>query len=315
MPAQGANAKYASRSLLLRQIPEGRQNLVVQGHKGPLEVLLGLPGQLKLHVRDLLDHVLHSIGNGVPTHLGLPGELRHRLLGGLVEADDHLHHANGLRQRAHEVVLREAVLLEEVLADDLGHLKSALLVLGERVLPHQLHDLLQVVLLLQDLLHLLLEHAVFLVVLLEVWLQHADVLGERDVPIHGGEVLALRQLLVQAPEDLHNAQGGRRHGVGEVAPWRRDGAHNGDGALARRIPQALDAAAALVERCQPRAQVGGVARVCGHLGQAARNLAQGLGPAGGAVGHHRDVVAHVAEVLGSRHAGVDGGLPRGHRHV
>lgn len=39
-----------------------------------------------------------------------------------------------------------------------------------------------------------------------------------------------------------------------------------------------------------------------HLGQAPRDLAQRLGPAGGGVGHHADVVAHVAEVLGERDA-------------
>ena len=40
-----------------------------------------------------------------------------------------------------------------------------------------------------------------------------------------------------------------------------------------------------------------------------------LGPARGAVGHHGEVVAHVAEVLGQRDARVDGRLARRHRHV
>lgn len=49
--------------------------------------------------------------------------------------------------------------------------------------------------------------------------------------------------------------------------------------------------------CPPCAQVGWVARVGGHLGQAARDLAQRLSPARGGVGHHGEVVTHVAEVL------------------
>ena len=37
-------------------------------------------------------------------------------------------------------------------------------------------------------------------------------------------MLALGELLVKPPEDLHNAQGGGAHGVREVATGRRDGA-------------------------------------------------------------------------------------------
>mmetsp|Transcript_58539 Transcript_58539/g.154144 ORF Transcript_58539/g.154144 Transcript_58539/m.154144 type:complete len:435 (-) Transcript_58539:80-1384(-) len=128
-------------------------------------------------------------------------------------------------------------------------------------------------------------------------------------------MLALGELLVQAPEDLHDAERGRRHGVREVAPGRGHGPDDGDGALARRVAQALHAAAALVEARQTRAQVRGVAGVRGHLGQTTGDLAQGLGPAGRAVCHHCHVVALVAEVLGSGHAGVDRGLARRHRHV
>ena len=40
------------------------------------------------------------------------------------------------------------------------------------------------------------------VVVVEEGLEHAHVLGVRDVPVDRGEVLALRELLVQAPEDL-----------------------------------------------------------------------------------------------------------------
>mmetsp|Transcript_31231 Transcript_31231/g.92730 ORF Transcript_31231/g.92730 Transcript_31231/m.92730 type:complete len:665 (-) Transcript_31231:90-2084(-) len=314
-PGRGAAALIRLHLLLLGHVAERSQHLVVKGHKGLLVVLLGLTRHLELHVRDLLDHVLHVVVDGVPADLLLAGELRHALLRRLVEADDDLHHADRLRQRAHEVVVREAVLLQEVLADDLRDLKGALLVLGQRVLADQLHDLLEVVLLLQDLLHLLLQHAVLGVVPLEVGLQDADVLGEGDVPVHGREVLALGELLVKAPEDLHNGQRRGRHGVREVATGRGHRADDGDRALARRVAQALHAAAALVEAGQTGAQVRGVAGVRGHLSETAGDLAEGLGPTRRAVGHHRHVVALVAEVLGGGHTRVDGGLAGGHGHV
>ena len=83
----------------------------------------------------------------------LAGELCHHLLRRFVEAHDDLHHADGLGQGAHEVVLREAVLLQEILpkgllegkqksfrsrlSDDLRHLEGAFLVFRQGVLAHQ----------------------------------------------------------------------------------------------------------------------------------------------------------------------------------
>eukprot|EP00406_Dinophysis_acuminata_P032194 CAMPEP_0179377722 /NCGR_PEP_ID=MMETSP0797-20121207/88970_1 /TAXON_ID=47934 /ORGANISM="Dinophysis acuminata, Strain DAEP01" /LENGTH=66 /DNA_ID=CAMNT_0021093779 /DNA_START=26 /DNA_END=223 /DNA_ORIENTATION=+ len=54
------------RSLLLRQVPEGGLDLVVRRREDLLEVLLRLAGQLELHVRDLLDEVLHGGADRVP---------------------------------------------------------------------------------------------------------------------------------------------------------------------------------------------------------------------------------------------------------
>mmetsp|Transcript_74114 Transcript_74114/g.214349 ORF Transcript_74114/g.214349 Transcript_74114/m.214349 type:complete len:491 (-) Transcript_74114:426-1898(-) len=287
----------------------------MEGAEHLLVMLLRLSRHLELHVRDLLDDLAHGVVDGVPADLVLAGEFGHGLLRRLMEADDHLHHADGLREGAHEIVVSETVLLQEVLADDLGDLEGALLVFGQRVLADELHDLLQVILLLQDLLHLLLQHAVFRVVLLEVRLQGPDVLRERDVPVDRREVLPLRELLVQPPEYLDDRQGRRGHRICEVTAGRGHGADNGDGAFAGGIADALHAAAALVEGGQPRAQVGRIASVRRHLSQSSGDLTQGLGPSGGAVCHHGDVVAHVTEVLRRRDTGVNRGLPGGHGHV
>lgn len=64
------------------------------------------------------------------------------------------------------------------------------------------------------------------------------------------------------------------------------------------VSETLDSSGALVEGGESRAQVGGVARVRRHLGQATRDLTQGLRPTGRGVRHHGHVVTHVTEVLG-----------------
>lgn len=75
---------------------------------------------------------------------------------------------------------------------------------------------------------------------------------------------------------LHDAERGGGDWVREVATGGRHCADDGDGALALGAAQAHDAAGALVEGCQPRAQVRRVAAVRRHLGQPPRNLAQRL---------------------------------------
>merc|ERR1719453_2390039 len=308
-------ARLVSESLvLLRELAEASAHLVAHVVEEPLEELRALARHLELHRSDVRDRVLHLERDHVPTDL-LVALLRDHLHRRVVEEADDLHHADRLAQRAHEVVLAEAVLLQEVLTDDARDLDGALLVLRERVLADELHDLLQLVLRLQDLAELLLQRLVLRLRLLEERLERADVLGEADVPVHGREVLALRQLLVQAPEHLHDRQRRGRHGVGEVATRRGHGADNRDGALASRAAAARDTTRPLIERRQARAEVGRVARVRRHLRETTRDLTQRLGPARRRVGHHAHVVALVAEVLGRRHAGVDRSLTRRHWHV
>eukprot|EP00445_Apocalathium_hangoei_P033936 CAMPEP_0203958932 /NCGR_PEP_ID=MMETSP0359-20131031/90193_1 /ASSEMBLY_ACC=CAM_ASM_000338 /TAXON_ID=268821 /ORGANISM="Scrippsiella Hangoei, Strain SHTV-5" /LENGTH=98 /DNA_ID=CAMNT_0050892951 /DNA_START=50 /DNA_END=343 /DNA_ORIENTATION=- len=65
--------------LLLGHVPEGGDHLVMQRHEGFLEVLLRLAGHLELHVRNLLDNVLHVVVDGVPANLLFARELSHGL--------------------------------------------------------------------------------------------------------------------------------------------------------------------------------------------------------------------------------------------
>merc|ERR1712099_57517 len=259
-------------SLVLCNVPECTDDFVIQGYEQLLVVLLWLPGHFELHVGDLLDDILHGIVDRVPANFVLTGELRHCLLRCIVEANDDLHHPNCLCQWAQHIVVGEAILLQEVFADDLGDLESALLILGERILTDELYDLLQIIFLLQDFLHLLLQHAVFSIVLFEVRLQDADVLGEGDVPIDGREVLALCELLVQTPENLHDAQCGGSHWVCEISSWGRDSTDDCDGPLSRRIAQALYFPTSLIEGSQACSQIRWVTSVCRHFGQSPRDL-------------------------------------------
>eukprot|EP00955_Chlamydomonas_euryale_P102315 365412-Chlamydomonas_euryale.AAC.9 len=105
---------------------------------------------------------------------------------------------------------------------------------------------------------------------------------------------------------LHDGQRRGGHRVGEVAARWRHRAHNGHRALALGAAKARDAAGALIERRQACTKVRRVARVGGHLREAARDLAQRLSPARGRValqGREGGKQAHDGTVAGSAEAG------------
>ena len=82
------------------------------------------------------------------------------------------------------------------------YLEHGLLILGKRVLTDELHDFSELILSLQDLSKLLtVAHELGLLVALIVVLEGSVVVGEGDVPVDGGEMLTLRKLLIQTPED------------------------------------------------------------------------------------------------------------------
>mmetsp|Transcript_22668 Transcript_22668/g.28037 ORF Transcript_22668/g.28037 Transcript_22668/m.28037 type:complete len:203 (-) Transcript_22668:154-762(-) len=200
---------------------------------------------------------------------------------------------------------REAVLSEVIVADDLGNLKNELVRLSKRILADELHDLGQVILRLEKLTHDGAHGRKLREVGLVPRVESARVLGVRDEPVDRGEVLTLRKLLVKAPEDLDDAKRGGADGVGEIATGWGDGTDNGDGAVARGGASHGCLAGALVEGSEARAEVSGVAGVGRHLSETAGDFAEGLGPARGGVGHHGNVEAHVAHVLGEGDASVD----------
>mmetsp|Transcript_169 Transcript_169/g.538 ORF Transcript_169/g.538 Transcript_169/m.538 type:complete len:422 (+) Transcript_169:677-1942(+) len=128
-------------------------------------------------------------------------------------------------------------------------------------------------------------------------------------------MLALRQLLVQTPEHLHNTQGGRAHRIRKVTTG---GGHSSDDrhrANTLGVASALDLAGTLVERSQAGSQVRRITGIGRHLSKTTRNLTKSLGPSRRRVSHHGHIVAHVAQILGQGDTGVDGSLTSSHRHV
>ena len=120
---------------------------------------------------------------------------------------------------------------------------------------------------------------------------------------------------VKRPEHLDYTHRRLRDRLGNIAARRRNGADCGDGALTVVRTEAFDNARALIELSQTGGEVGGVALFTGHLFQTAGHLTQSLSPTGGGVCKDGDVIAHVAEVLGYRDAGVYRGFTRRNRHI
>merc|ERR1712205_207466 len=96
--------------VLLRELAEASAHLVAHVVEETLEELRALARHLELHRSDVRDRVLHLERNHVPPDL-LVALLSDHLHRRVVEEPDNLHHADGLAERAHEVVLAETVLL------------------------------------------------------------------------------------------------------------------------------------------------------------------------------------------------------------
>ena len=149
----------------------------------------------------------------------------------------------------------------------------------------------------------------------EPGLQGVQVQRVAGQPVHRREVALIGQAGVQSPEHLHNAQGGLRHRLRNVAAGRGYRPDDGQSALSLLAAQGDHPASPFIELSQTAAQIGGVALLAGHLLQTAGHLPQGLCPSGGGVRHQRHRIAHIPEVLRDGDARVDRGLPGRHRHV
>lgn len=139
------------------------------------------------------------------------------------------------------------------------YLENGLLILGQRVLTDELDDFGQLILRLQDLSHPLSEsHELGLFLGIEV-VESAIVVGERDVPVDGGEMLTLGKLLVESPENTDDGEGGRGDGVGEITTGRGDGTDNGDGSITVGGTEAPNVTGTLVELGEGGTEIGGEA--------------------------------------------------------
>ena len=115
-------------SAALGDLVESSVQVVVERVEGLLHALLVHDRVHELHLVDLFEDLV--VGGALEERLnGGHGELGIGLLGledgalaAIVELADSLHHAEGLVQRAVVVVIRETVLLQELVLDDRGGL-------------------------------------------------------------------------------------------------------------------------------------------------------------------------------------------------
>jgi len=113
--------------------------------------------------------------------------------------------------------------------------------------------------------------------------------------VNGRELALVRALAGQAQECADDLECGLGDGLLEVAAGRGDRADERDGAVG--VVVELDQAGALVEAGDAALEIGREGLFTGDLLEAAGHLAHGLGPAGGGVGQHQDVEAHLPVVF------------------
>jgi len=141
------------------------------------------------------------------------------------------------------------------------------------------------------------------------------VVGEGNVPVDGREMLTLSELLVQTPENGDDGEGGGGDGIGEITTGGRDGTDDRDGTLTVGATKASNVTGTLVELSEGGTEISGETGIGGHLSETTGDFSKSLGPTGGGVSHHSDVLTLITEVLGEGDTSVDGGLSGGDGHV
>ena len=100
----------------------------------------------------------------------------------------------------------------------------------------------------------------------------------------------------RTPENLHNGERGGSDGIGEITTGRRDSTDDGNGTDTGGGTKALGATGTLVKSGKTSTEVGGVTTIGGHLCQTTGDFTKSLGPTGGRVSHHRDVLTLITEI-------------------
>jgi hypothetical protein len=138
--------------------------------------------------------------------------------------------------------VREIYLLKEIFTKDLRDFHNNLLILTQRLLPNKLHDLTEIILLLEDITSLVAQVRIAVIEIVEERLEDAHVLGVGDEPVERREVLPLGELLVETPEHLDDGESGSCYWITEISTGGRDSADDGDCALSSRRSETRDTA-------------------------------------------------------------------------
>ena len=130
-------------------------------------------------------------------------------------------HSTGLVEGTITIIFTHAILLEEIVFEHPGNFKCNLVILAQCTLSNQLYNFGQILFLLKDLLRLCseLDESGFFALI--VRFKDFSVFGVRYTPVNGWEVFALRELLVETPEDLDDTECCSCDRVREIATRRR----------------------------------------------------------------------------------------------
>jgi len=207
------------------------------------------------------------------------------------------HHTNGLRERTKFIVIRESILLQELVFDDLSDLKSSLLILTKRIFTYKLHNFCQISLFLQDEFNgFFVRHEIGFS-FTEIIEKHGIVVGIRDSPVDGWEMLSLGKLFVQSPEHLDDIKCGSGNWIREITTWWRHSTDDRDRTLSSWLSFTVNSTSSLVERGELRTQVSGETGICWHFSKTSRDLSESFGPTRGRISHHCNIETHISEVL------------------
>jgi len=126
----------------------------------------------------------------------------------LVVGNETLHHTNSLRKWAIVIVFRKGILLQEFILDKGSARKSSFLILSQCIFTYELDNFCQITLFLKNLLNnSFVSHEIWVSFVVVIG-KHSIVVGVRNGPVDGWEMLSLSKFFVQSPEDLDDIKSG-----------------------------------------------------------------------------------------------------------